>query len=149
MTRTTPLCGLFFGHMNSLWLYRKHHASIPDTFDSLVTEIRKTSLLPNIRDDAINAMIGLTQGSVSYAIYTHPFNDFLRMSRQPLTDDFQCVRFMTERFSASFSCQVPLFSAKGSSMPFVEPQKFLNDLVTDRIMWVVLRAHLPRLTALQ
>jgi hypothetical protein len=27
-------------------------------------------MLPNIQDDSINAMIGLTQGSMSYAIYT-------------------------------------------------------------------------------
>jgi hypothetical protein len=35
------------------WLNRKHHAAIQDSFDNLVEEIRKTSLLPNIRDDAI------------------------------------------------------------------------------------------------
>jgi hypothetical protein len=41
-----------------------------------VAEIRKTSLLPNIRDDAINALLGLTQGSLSYANYAQLFNDF-------------------------------------------------------------------------
>jgi hypothetical protein len=38
--------------------------------------MRKTSLLPNIRDDAINALIGLTQGPMSYSNYTQQFNDF-------------------------------------------------------------------------
>jgi hypothetical protein len=80
--------------LKSLWLTRKHHASIPDTFDSLVTGTRKTSLPPNIRDDAANAPIGLTQGSLSYANYIQQFNDFLVRSRQPLTDNFQCVRFI-------------------------------------------------------
>jgi hypothetical protein len=63
--------------LNSWWLNRNHHAAIPNSFDSRAVEIRKTSLLPNIRDDAINAMLGLTQGNLSYATYTHLFNDFL------------------------------------------------------------------------
>jgi topoisomerase IA-like protein len=49
----------FFGPLNSRWLNRKQRDPIPDTFDSLVRDIRKTSLLPNIRDDAIYAMLGL------------------------------------------------------------------------------------------
>jgi hypothetical protein len=84
----------FFGPLSSWWLKRKQWASIPYTFDSKVTETRKTSMLPNIRDDAINAMLGLTQGSLSYANYTHLFNDSLRRSRQPLKDDFQCIHFI-------------------------------------------------------
>jgi hypothetical protein len=49
----------FYGSLSSWWL-NKQQALIPNTFDSLVTEIRKTSLLPNIRDDAINVLLGLT-----------------------------------------------------------------------------------------
>jgi hypothetical protein len=60
----------------------------------LVEELRKTSLLPNIQDDAINAMLSITHGNMSYAVYTHQFNDFLRRSRQQLTADLQCVRFI-------------------------------------------------------
>jgi hypothetical protein len=67
----------FFGPLSSWWLNRKHHASIPDSFHYVVAEIRKTSLLPNIRDDGINAVLGLTQGSISYASYTRLLNDFL------------------------------------------------------------------------
>jgi hypothetical protein len=33
-------------------------------------------MLPNIRDDATNALIQLPQGSLSYATYTQEFNDF-------------------------------------------------------------------------
>jgi hypothetical protein len=80
--------------LKSLWLTRKHHASIPDTFDSWVIGTRKTSLPHNIRDDVVNAPIGLTQGSLSYANYTQQFNDFLMRSRQPLTDNIQCARFI-------------------------------------------------------
>jgi hypothetical protein len=50
----------FSGPMNNWWLDRKQHVSIPDSFNSPVAEICKTSLVPNIRDDAINAMLGLT-----------------------------------------------------------------------------------------
>jgi hypothetical protein len=54
--------------MNKWWLNRKRQASTPQTFESLVTEIRRTSLIANIRydvrDDAINAMLGLTQGYI-------------------------------------------------------------------------------------
>jgi hypothetical protein len=51
---------------------------------SLVREIRKTSLLPNIGDDAINALLGLTQGSMSYAIYTQFFQRlFTEVSTAP------------------------------------------------------------------
>jgi hypothetical protein len=80
---TTQLCAPLI----SWWLNRKHHASIPYSFGSLVVEIRKTSLLPNIRDDAINALLGLTQGNLNNTTYTHVFHDFLRRSRQPITDD--------------------------------------------------------------
>jgi hypothetical protein len=41
-----------------------------------VEELRKTPLLPNIRDDAINAMLGITHGNMSYATYTQQVNDF-------------------------------------------------------------------------
>jgi hypothetical protein len=36
----------------------------------LVAELRKTPMLPNIQDDAINAMLSLTQGNMSYVVYT-------------------------------------------------------------------------------
>jgi hypothetical protein len=50
------------------WLNRKQQYTIPDsTIDTMIEEIRKTSLLLNIRDDAINALLGLTQGNLSYA----------------------------------------------------------------------------------
>jgi hypothetical protein len=52
-------------------------------------------MLPNIRDDAVDAMLGLTQGNQSYADYTQMFNDFLRRSRQPLTNDLKCVKFIS------------------------------------------------------
>jgi hypothetical protein len=41
--------------------YRKLQAAIQDTFDSVVTEIRKAYLLSNIRDDMINSLIGLNR----------------------------------------------------------------------------------------
>jgi hypothetical protein len=50
----------FFGPISRWWLNHKQHARIPDSFDSLVGELRKMSLLPNIRDDAINALLGIT-----------------------------------------------------------------------------------------
>jgi hypothetical protein len=68
----------FSGHLNGWWLNRKDQAAIPSTFDLLVAELRKTIFLPNIQDDAINALLNLTQGIMSYALYTKQFNDFLR-----------------------------------------------------------------------
>jgi hypothetical protein len=59
-----------FEPLNCWLLNLNQHASILDYVDSLVAEIRKTSLLPNIRDYATNAMFGLTEGSLSYAKYT-------------------------------------------------------------------------------
>jgi hypothetical protein len=50
--------------------YRKLQSPIPDTFDSLVTKVCTTSMLPIIRDDAINSVTGLMQGLLSYANYT-------------------------------------------------------------------------------
>jgi hypothetical protein len=38
----------FFGPLDRWWLNRKQQATIPSTFDLLVAELRKTSLLPNI-----------------------------------------------------------------------------------------------------
>jgi hypothetical protein len=66
----------FYGPLSSWWLNRKQHATIPYSFDTLVEEIRETSLLPNIRDHAVNALLGLAQGNLSYANDTHLFNDF-------------------------------------------------------------------------
>jgi hypothetical protein len=77
----------FFGPLTSWWLNRKQLSTTMDSFYTLVYEIRKTSLLPHIRDDAINALLGLTQGNLSYVDYTQLFNDFLRRSRQLLTYD--------------------------------------------------------------
>jgi hypothetical protein len=66
----------FYGYLNGWWLNRKVQAAITSTFDLLVVELRKTTFLPNIQDDAINAMLNLTQGIMSYALYTKQFNDF-------------------------------------------------------------------------
>jgi predicted ATPase len=63
-------------HLNNWRRNRKLHASIPNNFELFVREIRKTSTLPNIRNDAINALIELMQGSMSYANYAEQFNDF-------------------------------------------------------------------------
>jgi hypothetical protein len=38
-------------------------------------------MLSNIQDDAITALLSLTQGRMSYALNTQQFNDFLRGSR--------------------------------------------------------------------
>jgi hypothetical protein len=82
----------FSGHLNGWWLNRKTQAPIPSTY---VAELRKTTFLPNIQDDAINALLNLTQSNMmSYAFYTKQYNDFLRRSRQNLTADVQCVRFI-------------------------------------------------------
>jgi hypothetical protein len=88
----------FSGPQNGWWLNLKQHASILAAVDLLVAELRKTSMLPNIQDDAINALPSLTQGGMSYAIYTQQINDFLRRSRQELISLW------------------PMFSVFGSSM---------------------------------
>jgi hypothetical protein len=76
-------------------LNRKTQAAIPSTYDLLVAELRKTTFLPNIQDDAINALLNLTQThTMSYALYTKHYNDFLRRSRQNMTAHVQCVRFI-------------------------------------------------------
>jgi hypothetical protein len=59
----------FSGPLNGWWLNRKQHAAILATFDLLFAELRNTSLLPNIQDDDIIALLSLTQASMSYAVY--------------------------------------------------------------------------------
>jgi ADP-ribose pyrophosphatase YjhB (NUDIX family) len=67
----------FSRHLNGWWLNRKTQAPIPSTYDLLVAELRKTTFLPNIQDDASNASLNLTQSDMrSYAVYTKPYNDF-------------------------------------------------------------------------
>jgi hypothetical protein len=96
----------FSGHLNGWWLNRKVQAAIPSTYDQLVAELRKTTFLPNIQDDAINAMLNLTQSNtMSYAVYVKQFNDFLRRSRQNLTADVQCVRFINGMANFSLKTQ--------------------------------------------
>jgi hypothetical protein len=108
------------------------NAAIPDSFDSLVEELRKTSLLPNIRDKAINAMLGITQGNMSYADYTRLFNDFLRRSHQPTTDDLQCVRFISGLATLQLQTQAKSYRSqkRGYTLPLVEQENFLNDIAT-------------------
>jgi hypothetical protein len=45
----------FSGHLNGWWLNRL--VAIPSTFDMLVAELRKTTFLPNIQDDAQRLML--------------------------------------------------------------------------------------------
>jgi hypothetical protein len=86
----------FSGHLNGWWLNRKTQAAIPSMYNELVTELRKSTFLPNIQDDAINALLSFTQSNtMSYALYTEQYNDYLRRSRQHLTADVQCVRFIS------------------------------------------------------
>jgi 8-oxo-dGTP pyrophosphatase MutT (NUDIX family) len=85
----------FSGHLNGWWLILKNQAAIPSTFDQLVAELRNTTFLSNIQDDAVNALLNLTQGNMmSYAVYAKQYNDFLRRSRQNPRADVQCVRFI-------------------------------------------------------
>jgi ADP-ribose pyrophosphatase YjhB (NUDIX family) len=85
----------FAGHLNGWWLNRKTQPPIPATYDELVTQLRKSMFLPNIKDDAINALLNFTQSNtMSYASYTKMYNDYLRRSREHMTADVQCVRFI-------------------------------------------------------
>jgi hypothetical protein len=122
----------FSGHLNGLWLNRKLQAPIPSTFDMLVAELRKTTFLPTIKDDAINGVLNLTQGSMSYALYTQKFNDFLRRSRQKLTADVQCVRFINGLANFELKTQAKSHrSQRGDNVQLVELQDVLNAVVTD------------------
>jgi hypothetical protein len=56
----------FCDPLNNKWLDRKLQSTIPNNFESLVIEIRKMSMLPNIRDDGTDSLIGLTQGVLRY-----------------------------------------------------------------------------------
>jgi hypothetical protein len=109
-------------------------AAIPSTIELLVAELRKTTFLPNIQDDAINALLILTQGNMSYALYTKQFNDFLRRSLQNLTADVQCVRFINGMANFELKTQAKSNrSQKGYNVTLVELQNFLNDVVTDSL----------------
>jgi hypothetical protein len=89
--------------------------------------------LPNIQDDAINALHNLTQSNtMSYAVYTKQYNDFLRLSRQNLTANVQCVRFINGLAYFTLKNQAKSHRAqKGYQVTMVELQNFLNDVVTD------------------
>jgi uncharacterized membrane protein YgcG len=121
------------GHLNGWWLNRKNQPPIPSTYDELVTELRKSTFLPNIKDDEINALLNFTQSStMSYTVYTKQYNDYFRRSREHLTAVVQCVRFinglaneMLQNLAKSHRAQ------KGYQITLVELQNFLNDVVTD------------------
>jgi hypothetical protein len=123
----------FSGPLNGWWLNRKNQAAIPSTYDLLVEELCKTTFLPNIQDDAINALLNLTQGSMSYVVYVKQFNDFLRRSRQDLTADVQCVhRFINGLANFALKTQAKSHrSQKGYNVTLVELQNFMNGVVTD------------------
>jgi hypothetical protein len=89
-------------------------------------------MLPNIRDDVVNAMLGITQGNMSYAVYTQHFNDLLRRSRQHLTYDLQRVRFISGLANVQLHTQAKSHrSQRGYTLPLVEFQNYLNAIVTN------------------
>ena len=89
--------------------------------------------LPNIKDDAINALLSFTQSNtMSYALYTKQYNDYLRRSRQPLSADVQCVRFINGLANSTLKNHAKSHRAhRGYQITLVELQNFLNDVVTD------------------
>jgi hypothetical protein len=122
----------FYGPINIWRLNRKQHAVIPSTFYLLVEELRKTTMLPtNIQDDAINALLNITQGNMSYAVDTQRFNDFLRRSRQQLTTDLQCVRFINGMANFDLKTQAKSHRSQNGYKLLLVEQNFLNDIVTD------------------
>jgi hypothetical protein len=136
----------YFGPLNGWWLNRKQHAFIRAAFDLLVAELRKTSMLPNIQDDAVNALLSLTQGNMSNALYTQQFNDFLRRFRQQLTADVQCVLFINGVADFELKTHAKSHrSQRGYNVQFVELQNFLNDVVTDSPHLGGVRSHLVHL----
>jgi hypothetical protein len=95
----------------------------------VVEELRNTSLLPNIRDDVINAMLGITQDNMSYTAYIQEFNDFLRRSRQNLIHDLHCVRFISGLANLQLYTQAkPHRTHRGCTLPLVELHDFPNDM---------------------
>jgi hypothetical protein len=123
----------FSGHLNGWWLNHKTQAAISSTYDELVAELRRTTFLPNIQDDEINALLNFMQSNtMTYAFYTKQYNDFLRRSRQNLTADVQCVRFINGMANFTLKNQAKSCRAqKGYQITLVELQNFLNDVVTD------------------
>jgi hypothetical protein len=105
----------------------------------MVTKIRKTSMLPKIRDDAIILLFAVRKrGSRRYADYTKQFYHFLRRYRQALTDYFQCVRSINDmgHFSLRLKLSSTFHKQKGFIMPLVEHVElklFLNDPTSDSL----------------
>jgi uncharacterized membrane protein YgcG len=114
-------------------LNRKTQPPIPATYTELVTELRNSTFLPNIKDDAINSLLSFAQSStMSYALYTKQYNDYLRQSREPLSADIQCVRFINGLANSSLKNQAKSHRAqRGYKITLVELQNFLNDVVKD------------------
>jgi uncharacterized membrane protein YgcG len=68
---------------------------------------------------------------MSYTLYTKQFNDFLRRSRQKLTANVQCVRFINGLATFELKTKAKSHRSKrGYNVQLVELQKFLNDVVT-------------------
>jgi hypothetical protein len=107
--------------LNGWWMNRKNQGAIPSTYDLLVAELRKTTFSPNIQDDAINALLDLTQGNMSYDVYVKKFNDFLRRSRQNLTPEVQCVRIINGLANFAMKTQAKSHrSQKGYNVTLVD-----------------------------
>jgi hypothetical protein len=69
---------------------------------------------------------------MSYALYTKQLNDFLHRSRQNLTADVLCVRFVNGMANFTLKNQAKSHrSQKGYNITLVELQNFLNDAVTN------------------
>jgi hypothetical protein len=80
-------------------------------------------MLTNIQDDAMNALLGITQGNMSYAAYTQLFNDFKRSFQQPLIDNLHCALFM--RGLADFQLQTHAKSHRSQHKGYNEIETIL------------------------
>ena len=69
---------------------------------------------------------------MSYALFTKKYNDYLRRSRQDLTAEVQCVRFINGLANNELKKLAKSHRARqGYQTTLVELQNFLNDVVTD------------------
>jgi hypothetical protein len=102
----------------------------------LVGALKKTALLPNIRDNAINSLMALKEGNKSFHKCTITLNDFERHFKYSMNDDIMCNRFIHGMANATLKTLAMSHRAKSvTPLTIVEQRNFLNSLVVDSPLW--------------
>jgi hypothetical protein len=113
-----------------LWVDAKARDQAPRSFTEPVEALKKTTLLPNIRDNSMNSMMALNQAGKPFQEYPRLLNDFERRLKADMNDGVRCNRFIIGEANITLMTHaLPHRRKLPTLILIVELQNFFNRLV--------------------